>query len=299
MVAGAAGVVAAAVIAVTVVAAPPSARIVLRGSSAASGSTLDGFGDGFDPSGSNVQISLSGPSGSGGPTVWFGKPDHSGSFVFGFTVPSTAPGAYSVLAVQTSPDGGLQATAPLQITGAPGSDDDNDQSGQGDHSQPSQPPQPVPSGPAATAASNPSSTVSTAAAPATSGMAASADRPVFGAALGGYLRLPNPPPQVATMWRVAGAGPASATTVATIRAPAAAAPATSAGSRDAPSVITLAALGVVIASAIVVIATTLQLRSPEGPLSALVPEPQRQAATRRSATLRSSDLWGGSSARVR
>ena len=298
MVAGAAGVVAAAVIAVTVVAAPPSARIVLRGGTAASGSTLDGFGDGFDPSGSNVQISLSGPSSTGGPTVWFGKPDHSGAFVFGFTVPSTAPGAYSVNAVQTSPEGGLQATAPLQITGVPpGSDDDNGQQGQGNHPQPSQPPHTVPNGPVATTASNASSPVTTAAAPATSGMAASADTPVFGVPLGGAVRLPNPPPQVATMWRVAGAVPSSSTTVAAIGAPVAAAPALSAGSSGAPSLVTLMALGVVIASAIVVIATTWQLRSPEAPAPAPVPE--RQTVLGRSATMRSSDLWSGSPARFR
>jgi hypothetical protein len=113
-------------------------------------------------------------------------------------------------------------------------------------------------------------------------------------------RLTNPPPQVATLWRVDGAVPNGATAAAPVTAPAAPAPATSTGSSASRSVLTLVALAVLIASAIVLIATTLQVRSAAATAPQAAPEaPQRQRVRRRSATMRSPDLLSGSPAHLR
>ena len=303
MAAAAAGAIAAAIVAVTVLAAPAAAQIALHSASAASGSTVDGSGSGFSPAGNAVQLHLDQPDGS---TLWSGAPDRGGAVTFSFTVPSAAPGSHTVVATQAGRDGepvdGTPATAPLQITDASGSpaptQQGQPQNGEGNqqkqaasqsHGQPQVP-----------GVSSVTAVPSIAGTPATVSPAAAAPPVVFSLPTNATTRLTNPPPQVATMWRVDGAVPSAATVTRPLVAPARPAPATSTGSREAPSVLTLVALAVLLASASVVIATTLQLRSavvttPEAAPAA----PQRQQAQRRSATMRSADLWSGSPARLR
>ena len=291
----------------TVIAAPAPAHIALSNASAASGSTVTGSGSGFSPVGNPVQLHLDRSSAS---TLWSGAPDRSGAVAFSFTVPA-ATGSHTIVATQTGRDGepvdGTPATAPLQITaasaasaptqsGQPPNDQgiQQKQPGSQPHGQPQVPG--VSSGPPATGVTTPVVPRAAAAPPAPG--------PPVVFTLPGHnttrLTLTNPPPQVATLWRVDGAVPNSATVAAPITAPAAPAPATSTGSREAPSALTLAALAVLVASAIVLIATTLQLRSADDLAPQSVPAvPQRQQAQRRSATMRSPDLWSGSPARLR
>jgi predicted secreted protein len=267
-----------------------------------------------------VQISL---GRSGGSVLWSGPPDHGGAVAFSFTVPSVAPGSYTVVATQTDEDGdpvdGTPASAPLQVTAAaspsastsPAGNPPGPQGQQSNNPKPANAP-PVPHGQPQLA----SPVTSMPAGPATQGTAPvggstpappapvlKAPAPVASSPPERATHLLNPPPQVATMWRVDGAGPSSVpappSTLTTVNsAGPGVAPATSTGSREAPSVLTLAALAVLIASAIVVIATTLQLRTEDVPEVAPVRDtPRRQRASRRSATLSSG--WSGSPARLR
>ena len=302
--AAAAGAIAAAIVAVTVIAAPAVAHIALHNASASSGSIVDGSGGGFSPIGSTVQLHLDRSNGS---TLWSGAPDRGGAVTFSFTVPSVAPGSHTVVATQTDGDGdpvaGTPATAPLQITAASAPSPTATQAGQPQNGEDSQQKQPAsqPHGqPQLPGVSSVPAAPTIARSPATVAPQAVAPPAVFSLPTHTATRLTNPPPQVATMWRVDGAVPSAATVGAPLIAPAAPAPATSTGSREAPSVLTLAALAVLVASAVVLIATTLQLRSagvttPEAAPAA----PRRQRAQRRSATMRSPDLWSGSPARLR
>ena len=295
--AAAVGSLAAAIVAVTVIAAPAVAHIALHDASAASGSTVDGTGGGFSPAGSTVQLHLDRSTAS---TLWSGAPDRDGAVTFTFTVPSAAPGSHTVVATQTGRDGdpvaGTPTTAPLQITAASAPSPTASQAGQpqnGQRSQQKQPGQPqVPGVSSVTAAPAITGTPATVAPPA------AAPPVVFSLPTHIAPRLTNSPPQVATLWRVGGAVPGAASAAAP--APAAPTPATSTGSRKAPSVLTLVALAVLVASAIVLIATTLQLRSAKATTPEAAPvAPERRPAQRRSATMRSPDLWSGSPARLR
>lgn len=303
--AAAVGAVAAAVFAVTVIAAPAAPHIALAANSAASGSTVSGSGGGFSPAGSAVQLHLDRPTAA---TLWSGAPDRGGAVAFSFTVPSVAAGSHTIVATQTGRDGdpvsGTPATAPLQIPAAASPSTAATQSAQPQNQQGSQLKQPgsqphVPSqvpgvSSVTTAPSNPDT-------PATVAPPAVAAPPVLFTVPGrGATRLTNPPPQVATLWRVDGAVPTAKTTAAPVTAPAAPRPAASAGSRETPSVLQLVALAALIVSAIVLIATTLQLRSAEPPAPAVSGKAaQRGRAGRRSPTMRSPDLWSGSPARYR
>lgn len=304
--AAAVGIVSAAIVAVTVIAAPAPAHISLHASSAATGSTVTGSGSGFIPYGA-VQLNLDRTSGS---TLWSGAPDRGGSVAFSFTVPAAAAGSHTVIATETGRDGqpvsGTTATAPLQITAGSPPSAAATQSGQpgnqgSQQKQPGSQPHGQSQGPgvvSVTAPSGPASP-STIAPPAADAPPAPAPPVVFTLPHPSATRLTNPPPQVATMWRVDGAVPNSATAPARVT-PAAPSPATSTGSREAPSALQLVALAVLVASAIVLIATTLRLRSAEPAAPGLVRDtPQRHRARRRSATMRSPDLWSGSPARLR
>lgn len=300
--AAAAGALAAAIVAVTVIAAPAVAYIALHDPSAASGSTVTGSGGGFSPVGSAVQLHLDRSSSS---TLWSGTPDRGGAVTFNFTVPAVAPGSHTVVATQTGRDGdpvaGTPATAPLQITAPSAPSPTASQAGQPQAGQGIQQKQPAASPPRGQpplpGASSVTSVPSAAGTPATVAPPAAAPPVVFSLPRPDATRLTSPPPQVATLWRVGGAVP---TLAAPVIAPAAPAPATSAGSRGALSVPTLVALAVLIASAIVLIATTLQVRSGEAHAPEAAPAaPQRQRAPRRSATMRSPDLWSGSPAHLR
>ena len=307
--AAAVGAVAAAVVAVTVIAAPASPHITLSTGRAASGSTVDGSGGGFSPQGSSVQLHLDRSTGS---TLWSGAADRSGAVAFSFTVPSVAAGSHTVVATQTGRDGeavsGTPATAPLQITAASPASAAATQSAQPQNQQASQQKQPgsqphgqpqVPGASPVTTAPSAPSTSATAGPPVVSVPPAAAPPVVFSLPAHGATRLANPPPQVATMWRVAGAVPNVGGT-APVSTPARPSPAASAGSRASPQVLTLLALAVAIASAIVLIAATLQLRSADPPAApAERPEPQRPRSSRRKPTVRSPDLWSGSPARLR
>lgn len=289
----------------TVIAAPAPAHIELNASSAATGSTVTGSGSGFTPSGA-VQLTLDRTSGA---TLWSGAPDRGGSVAFSFTVPATAAGSHTVIATETGRDGhpsGTTATAPLRITAASPPSAAATPSGQpatqGSQqkqpgTQPHEQPQ-VPGIASVTAPSGPASP-STIAPPAAEAPAAPAPPVVFTLPHPSAVRLTNPPPQVATMWRVDGAVPSSTTAPAPVTLPAPS-PATSTGSREAPPALQLVALAVLVASAIVLIATTLQLRSAEPAAPGPVRDaPQRHRARRRSATMGSPDLWSGSPARLR
>jgi hypothetical protein len=289
--AAAVGVVAAAIVVVTGIAAPAPAHIALNASRAATGSTVTGSGSGFIPDGS-VRLTLDRTSGS---TLWSGAPDRSGSVAFSFTVPAAAAGSHTVVATETGHDGqpvsGTTATAPLRITAAsppsaaatqsaqPGTEGSaQKQPGSQPHGQPR-----VPGVASVTAPSGPAS-LSTIAPPGADASPAPAPPVVFTLPDPGAKRLTNPPPQVATMWRVEGAVPNSATAQA----------------RVTPEALQLVALAVLVASAIVLIATTLRLRNAEPAAPGLVRDaPQHHRARHRSATMRSPDLWSGSPARLR
>ena len=286
----------------TVIAAPAAAQIALHSASAASGSTVEGSGSGFSPAGNAVQLHLDEPDGS---TLWSGAPDRGGAVMFSFTVPSAAPGSHTVVATQAGRDGepvdGTPAMAPLQITNASGSPAPTQQ-GQpqnGEGNQQKQPASQSHGQPQVPGVSSVTAVPSIAGTPVTVSPPAAAPV-VFSLPTNATTRLTNPPPQVATMWRVDGAAPSATTVTGPLVAPTRPAPATSTGSREAPSALTLVALAVLVASAVVLIATTLQLRSAEVTTPEAAPAaPQRQRAQRGSATMRSADLWSGSPARLR
>ena len=230
---------------------------------------------------------------------------------FSFTVPP-ATGSHTIVATQTGRDGepvdGTPATAPLQITAASAPSPAATQPGQPQSDQGMQQKQPAsqphgqPQPPGVSPVAPAPNATTPVAPPAAAAPAASGPPVVFSLPAHNTTRpaLANRPPQVATLWRVEGAVPSAATTAAPVTTPANPAPATSTGSREAPSALTLVSLAVLVASAIVLIATTLQLRSAEDATPEAAPAaPQRQWAQRRSATMRSSDLWSGSPARLR
>ncbi|MBV8526741.1 MAG: hypothetical protein JOZ75_00345 [Candidatus Dormibacteraeota bacterium] len=308
--AAAVGAVAAAVVVVTVIAAPASAHVTLNTGSAATGSTVDGAGAGFSPRGSAVELRLDRPTGS---ALWSGAPDRSGSIAFSFTVPAAKAGSHRVVATQTDRDGqpvdGTPATAPLEVTSAPPSDavtqspPPQDQQGDQQKQPGSQSQVPVPlvtTAPGVPGALAAPAVPVPAPAPAAAAPPAAAPPVVFSLPAHEVTHLTNPPPQVATLWRFDGAVPSATTASVAVTALAAPSPAASTRSHEAPSVLQLVALAVLITSAIVLIATALQLRGEAAPApAAAATAPQPQPATRRSATMRSPDLWSGSPARLR
>ena len=297
LVAAAVGCLAAAILAVTVLAAPVYAHIALDSATAATGSTVEGSGSGFSPFGSAVQLHLDQPA---APALWSGAADRGGAVAFSFTVPSVASGSHSIVATQTGrdrePTPGTPATAVLRITAAAAASPAATQAGTGNQ-------QKQPQAPGASAASTARSTAAvpaTVSSPQTTGPLAAGSPVVFSLPTHAAARLPNPPPQVATMWRVDGAVPRVATVAAPVAARATPAPVTSTGERAAPSVPALAALAVLVGAAIVLIATTLQLRRGHAPTPEVAASaPRRQRGQRRGATVRSPDLWSGSPARLR